>query len=61
MNWTKQDNGNYLPKNVNIVNNAKIDFKKSPEEKAKLKKLKQQSKYYMMFRNKTLKPFANIG
>lgn len=63
MNGTEQNNGSYMPKSVNIINNATPNnpFKKSPSEREQLKKAKQKSKYYLMFRNKVVKPFEVIG
>lgn len=54
--------GNYLPKSVNIIdksNNYSTTFKKSPEEKLRLKQLKKKEILY--FQNKTIKSFDSIG
>ena len=62
MNGTEQNNGSYLSRSVNIINNTTPinPFKKSQSEREALKKLKQKSKYYLMFRNKIVKPFDSF-
>lgn len=60
MNGTEQNNGSYMPKSVNIINNATREnpFKKSPEDRALLKKLKNKNVLY--FQNKVVKSFETI-
>lgn len=60
MNGTNQNNGTYMPKSVNIINNGTKEnpFKKSQEDKALLKKLKNRE--ILHYRGVVLKAFSSI-